>query len=474
MSFTVDGVSTGAGADDEVSLLKKTDQTDVKHERQEQHKVVPSDRVWMCISHFSLILLGMVIALLALKMLPHFTPTCTTATGISLIHNRTLVIREIDRIVSNEQEWTSTHILRLERLISRLQNETSRAHVQLALEQQEAQVLQQKEAYVLQQALQQSLDRTTQSYQSLVRIHDRDNATRILLDRLVSMQRTLLDGIAISRRGEKGDLEEEQMRPVVRPDLRGARIRRWNDSTSPMEKNPNGDRLLILITITYTYSGRNQVFCHLLSHVRLAATHHRIFWIVVEDAAVGKTDACVAELLEKSGIGYVYLSAGPSNDKGHLQRELALQYVKQNQIRGVVYNMDDDNAYTPDLYRILHETPNHGVGAFAIVFDGAVEHLLWNKDENGTYRYAGYEGGWGDRRIPMDMGAFSFDSVLLFNVTAAKLWPNRQNPGGESEFLVQLGFKRETLRPLGHGATLVAVTHNGWKQRTSCPFLSTV
>ena len=52
--------------------------------------------------------------------------------------------------------------------------------------------------------------------------------------------------------------------------------------------------------------------------------------------------------------------------KGHAQRNLALRYVRDLRMDGVVYNMDDDNAYAPSLWAELRKLHVGRVGVFAV------------------------------------------------------------------------------------------------------------
>jgi LDH2 family malate/lactate/ureidoglycolate dehydrogenase len=54
--------------------------------------------------------------------------------------------------------------------------------------------------------------------------------------------------------------------------------------------------------------------------------------------------------VQASGIPHYYDFVGPTRDKGNVQRSKALEYIKAHHMEGVVYNMDDDNAYDPLLF----------------------------------------------------------------------------------------------------------------------------
>ena len=69
-------------------------------------------------------------------------------------------------------------------------------------------------------------------------------------------------------------------------------------------------------------------------------------WLVVEDAA--EPSLAVTRLLDRSGIAHQHLAVGPTRQGGNAQRNLALTRIRAERLRGIVYQMDDDNAYRSD------------------------------------------------------------------------------------------------------------------------------
>ena len=96
-----------------------------------------------------------------------------------------------------------------------------------------------------------------------------------------------------------------------------------------------------LLLVTTTYASRTQLqMLHNLAHGTLINVTF-LLWIVVEDAAV--TSEAVGKLLQATGIPTVHMAVGPTRRKGHEQRNVAYEYIRDHKLEGVVYNADDDN-----------------------------------------------------------------------------------------------------------------------------------
>ena len=186
-------------------------------------------------------------------------------------------------------------------------------------------------------------------------------------------------------------------------------------------------------------------FARVLQHVP------NTLWLVGEDAA--EPSAAVANLLRATGKPYRHLAFGPTRKGGNAQRNELLQLIQRERLEGIVYNMDDDNAYHPSLWNELRRLRPMRVGVFATrrgaypppSCDGVFEALRpgsgWkfreHMIERPTYddasgRFAGFEAGWcdpsawnwqtrGPRSFCVDMGAFAFDAALLHHVPGP-LW----------------------------------------------------
>jgi hypothetical protein len=251
--------------------------------------------------------------------------------------------------------------------------------------------------------------------------------------------------------------------------------------------------------------------------------HSRILWVVVDDA--NATRPSVEAILRESGLSNViYRAVGPTRDKGHAQRNLALTLVRQrvleNDLKGVVFNLDDDLRWDPRL--LTEELPKlekGRVGALAVgnqrmakrgKHDTPISKPLWDK-AGGSVK--GFKAGLSGRKFAVDMAGFALDADLLrplgrggvvvggggggggepaaaaaaaagggsgSSSTSSRIsedqegqqqqqqgaqklvWPLQRGLGGETEFLEQILESPNELQPLG-GPTCekVLVWHNG-------------
>ena len=68
---------------------------------------------------------------------------------------------------------------------------------------------------------------------------------------------------------------------------------------------------------------------------RLLSTEGRgVLWLVAEDAAAPSPD--VSQLLSESGVPHVHLAFGPARSGGNAQRNVALKYIRDRRLSGVV------------------------------------------------------------------------------------------------------------------------------------------
>ncbi|KAL1523476.1 hypothetical protein AB1Y20_018414 [Prymnesium parvum] len=250
-------------------------------------------------------------------------------------------------------------------------------------------------------------------------------------------------------------------------------------------------RKLILVTTTFPHA----LQLLKLEHCKRVLTGvQHILWIVAEDAAT--PSASVTKLLAESGIPHLHIAFGPTRNGGNAQRNQALKLIRRQRMRGVVFNMDDDNAYHPKLWDELRKLRPMRVGVFALrrgvypppACDGRftalpkswdkvggrrmmVERPLYNET---TGRFLGFAAGWcnpnswlskarGRRKFCLDMGAFAFDALLLQQVVGPP-W-NYTGHGGESELVEKLlpDGQPEDLQPLANCGLNVYVFHNEYR-----------
>ena len=201
----------------------------------------------------------------------------------------------------------------------------------------------------------------------------------------------------------------------------------------------------------------------------------------------------MAQLLRATGKPYRHIALGPTRKGGNAQRNALLRLIRHEHLEGIVYNMDDDNAYHPSLWAELRRLRPMRVGAFAVrrgsypppscdgVFDVLRAESGWkfreHMIERATYEpQTGFTGrGWlvrscawnwqklGPRTFCVDMGGFAFDAALLRHMDEP-LW-NYTGHGGETEFISRLlpGGVAEDLQPLANCGQDVLVFHNEYR-----------
>lgn len=217
------------------------------------------------------------------------------------------------------------------------------------------------------------------------------------------------------------------------------RVLRVVDSLRPPHPPPErgGARALLLITTTFPH---DEQLIRLRQCARVIEGEPNVTWIVVEDAAT--RSARVAALLARCGVRYEHLAYGPTRRGGNAQRNLALKFIRDRSLEGVVYNLDDDNGYHPRLWNELRRVGRGRVGVIAVrrgVYppprcDGRFLPLLMGQRrtilierplyDNVTGAFVRFEAGWckkrswmvrkyGARKFCVDMGGFAFDAALL-------------------------------------------------------------
>lgn len=181
-------------------------------------------------------------------------------------------------------------------------------------------------------------------------------------------------------------------------------------------------------------------------------------WVVVEDGDA--TDPRIAGFLPRYAT---YLHHGPTRDMGNLQRNLALEHIRDSGTEGVVYNADDDNMYHPRLFDEILKTK--GVSIFPVGRLGpkGVERPIL---VNG--RFDRWDADWTERKFPVDMAGFAFHSRLLKGLENP-LWDHKGR-GGESEFISKLINSPDEAEFLCEGCTKVFVMHNELRRRNPVTF----
>jgi hypothetical protein len=223
----------------------------------------------------------------------------------------------------------------------------------------------------------------------------------------------------------------------------------------------NTHEYLILVTPTYNEPNgcRSGFFAQRIE--QLKKVEQKYFWIICEDGSEPNAELNYA--LKEANINYVYIAHGPTNDKGNEQRNACYDFIVDNGLEGLVYNMDDDNLVDEKIYAELLKTEKDSVGVFAI-------GNIWGPGPYGREvpklsphgKISGWHAWDRNRTFPCDMGTFCFDTKYLYEKRdkGLKLWDFRGR-GGENEFLLSiLGESYQELQPIMDNCTKIYAWHN--------------
>lgn len=202
---------------------------------------------------------------------------------------------------------------------------------------------------------------------------------------------------------------------------------------------------LIVVTSTYDRPGRMDMIRHLHS---MLECRNDVTWVVIEDGS--KIDDRLFDLLPKFAV---YMNVGPTKDFGHAQRNLALEYIYENELKGVVYNADDDNWYSPKLFDEIKKTKRISIFPVGNLGPASIERPIV---KNG--KFVAWHSDWMERKFPVDMAGFAFRSEILKEIDRP-FW-NFNGRGGESEFISKFVDKPQDLELLCNGCSKVFVKHN--------------
>lgn len=174
-----------------------------------------------------------------------------------------------------------------------------------------------------------------------------------------------------------------------------------------------------------------------------------MYWIIIEDAAT--VDAAIVRLLAQSGLRHHYV-AQPTpkttgEHRGLLQRNLALDFIRERQFAGPVYFADDDNALRPELLRELRRLPLDSYTIFPV---GNTGHfglegpVVEPASSAGSVNITQWCCDFCRRRWNVDMGGIAFHSSLLDPVknaptSSAIAFSSLSEPGNlETDFVSAL------------------------------------
>lgn len=213
--------------------------------------------------------------------------------------------------------------------------------------------------------------------------------------------------------------------------------------------SPINDKYLNVITCTYPRPKRLKYLSHLKS---LLSVQKKINWFVIDDN--NKIDNDLKNFLPDFAI---YRHIGPTRDKGHAQRNLALDYIHDHRLPGIIYNVDDDNKYDFRIFNEIRKTKKFSI--FPVGEDlkgpnGGPEGPIISKRN----KFIAWNSFWSHRKYCIDMAGFAFDSSLLHTLKKP-LW-SFKGLGGESEFIDKLISSVNDIEFLCDRCTKTYAFHN--------------
>lgn len=185
--------------------------------------------------------------------------------------------------------------------------------------------------------------------------------------------------------------------------------------------------LLILVTCTYSRPGRIDSIKKIaeLIKIRYSGTTR---WIVVENGP--QIDKEVQKILPENAI---YLALESKSITGEMQRNYALEYIKNNNLIGIVYDMNEHNTYNPQIFHELRKMKKDV--AFLPVGVSSLEYIEKPIISNG--KFVRWEGSYLQRKYPVSIAGFAFNSKLLKNLNPP-LWDSSSYGESETKFLEKI------------------------------------
>ena len=207
-------------------------------------------------------------------------------------------------------------------------------------------------------------------------------------------------------------------------------------------------RHILFVTATFDRPLR---IAYLRRHIAEIFSHiDNYTWLIVEDGDAVDPDVRAAT----AGFNAIHLTCGPTRDKGHAQRNFAMEYIRAHRLEGVVYNMDDDNF----CYRLLCNELRK-VEKIAIFPVGNLGPVGIERPVIHEGKLVFWSAHFLERAYPVDVGGIAFPSRVLFELEPP-FWP-WTGMVGESELVtrfVQAGYELDLT--LCHGNRMCLVYHN--------------
>ncbi|KAK4703788.1 hypothetical protein P7C70_g2425, partial [Phenoliferia sp. Uapishka_3] len=220
----------------------------------------------------------------------------------------------------------------------------------------------------------------------------------------------------------------------------------------------------LIYRLIHTYE-RLTRFAHLSQLQSTLSTAPNVLWIIVEDAS--SPDPAILALLETPPLIphlYIHTRTVPVNGTQHrgvAQRNAALDVIRENAIVGVVYFADDDNAYTPTLFKEISKLPTHSYTIFPVGntgYFGFEGPIVGTGESEGELKYWCCD--YCVRRWNVDMAGLAFHTSLLRAVPDLALSFDSTSGSLESNFLSTIESANATLYLLPDLMRQVRVWHD--------------
>jgi glycosyltransferase involved in cell wall biosynthesis len=209
-----------------------------------------------------------------------------------------------------------------------------------------------------------------------------------------------------------------------------------------------------LIFITPTYDRPNRT-AYLRRCAEVFKTQQKFVWIIIEDGLA--VDAGIREMLNASGVQFQYLAFGPTRCWGNQQRNFALEYIRRNEMKGIIYFADDDNYYDPRLFDELRKTKQVSIMPVGLLGPGGIERPIVKYG-----KITEWSADWKSRKFPVDMASFAFNAEILATLKEP-LWPfcpEDKQRGGETEFLERIVTSADEFEILCNDCKTCYVWHD--------------
>jgi Glycosyltransferase family 43 len=260
----------------------------------------------------------------------------------------------------------------------------------------------------------------------------------------------------------------QKIPPLMQPIRAGTARETPIDDSEGEEEDPR-HHILYLITPTHKRVTQMVDMTRASQTLQLAQLKYQMqfYWIVVEDS--GKCTQRIRQLLLDSGIPFAHVAVPTvktaEGHKGVDQRNKALNIIRQHakEDRGIVYFLDDDNAYDVRIFPELLRTKVVSVGAVGLPSPSTYERCHVNQLNGTVDRLLS---GWSvqaRRPFGIDMAGFAFSTSLLAD---PKIQFAKDSEKGflEHDFLKRLvDGKLDKLEPIGGNCTRILT----WHVRTS-------